>query len=255
MPWIKILTTLRNHPKLEVTAKDLRLPAVHLRGHLLTLWLGTLELAEDGDLSRYDDEMIASLAEYKGDADHFVQTLTDRGWLEDRAVHDWLDYVGDYLTSKYKSRRRDILDSIWQKHGRVYGGGKELGSKREGVGKELGSKWEVQDKSKKLHTQASEELLEIGREIIGLTCDRMMDDWVNAWHDDWCILALDKCRVKGMKGTEASFYAQGILRSWAAKGGPEKREARRDSVPPIPEKHGLSLREIMIQQGIAPDAG
>lgn len=103
---------------------------------------------------------------------------------------------------------------------------------------------------------ASEKTLSLGRDVIGLTCDRLLDDWVNAWPDAWVYEALSKCRLKEMRGTEASLYAQGILRSWAKKGGPEKQNAQpvtqpsaRNPLRPV----GPSLREQMMQMGIPVD--
>ncbi len=160
----KMADNLLENPKVQVTAKkDLRIPPVHLVGHLYALWSGTKKFAEDGDLSRFDDDMIAELAEYTGDPAKFVRTLQLRRWLDERLIHDWIDHQRDWLISKYKNRPH-ILKAIWAKHGRVYGrddqeeeeeagngddapapAGKSSGSSREVNGKSSGSNREAQE--------------------------------------------------------------------------------------------------------------
>lgn len=120
MSWLKTDTKLRGHPKLEPTANDLSISEVYLVGHLQYMWLGALERYEDGDLSNISDSMIASLAGWNvKKADAFVSVLTKHKWLENRVIHDWLDYAGDYLKRKYR-RQPEKLIEIWNKHGKVY---------------------------------------------------------------------------------------------------------------------------------------
>lgn len=155
MSWGKLDDSIFEHPKTQVTAKDLRIPIVHAVGHLSALWSGARKFAEDGDLSRFDDDMIAGLARYAGDAAKFVRALQSRGWLDGKLIHDWLDYNGDWLRAKYKTRHRDLLVAIWAKHGRRYGRDApegmepddEAGRDREQSGKQPGTRGERQDKA------------------------------------------------------------------------------------------------------------
>lgn len=158
----KMADDLLENPKTKVTAKDLRIAPVHLVGHLYALWSGTKKFAEDGDLSRFDDDMISFLAEYGGDSAKFVQALQHRGWLDGKLIHDWIDHQREWLISKYKNRPH-ILEAVWARHGRKYGrddpdgedaaagggdpldAGKLSGSNREVNGKSSGSDWEPQE--------------------------------------------------------------------------------------------------------------
>ncbi len=122
MLWIESHVTLGRHPKLRNLARELRLRPAYATGHLHLLWHAALEVSEDGDLSSWPDELIAEAADYPGDAPQFVRLLQKHRWLEDnKLLHDWLDYAGKYLISKYSSKKRERLVVIWEKHGRVYG--------------------------------------------------------------------------------------------------------------------------------------
>jgi hypothetical protein len=129
MAWIESHTVLIRHKKLRDLARELRLRPAHLMGHLHALWHAALEQREDGDLSSWSDEFIAEMSDFSGDAPQYVRLLTNHGWLDqDRKIHDWIDYVGMYLTKKYNINDRERLVKIWSLYGRVYG---EKGKKQE----------------------------------------------------------------------------------------------------------------------------
>lgn len=118
MAWLKKDSRLRGHPKLIACADALDLKPVYLEGHLDSFWLACLERHEDGDLSKLSNMEIAILAEYNTKhADRFIQLLQEHRWLDDHLIHDWLDYVGDYLKRKYR-KSPDKLLAIYKKHGR-----------------------------------------------------------------------------------------------------------------------------------------
>lgn len=97
---------------------------------------------------------------------------------------------------------------------------------------------------------ASEKIIELGRPILGLTCDSLLDSWIRMWPEDWIALALSKCEAKGLRGGDASMYAQGILRRWKSKGGPEQATSNpREKQTVQPERFGLSISQILAQQG------
>lgn len=142
--WLEVRTKLRHHHKLISTALTLTMPEAHVLGHLVCLWLGALEYAEDGDLWRGNEEasirFIGILAGKDGDVQAFVRILRAERWLDEWLIHDWLDYVGKYLTDKYKSRQRRRLVEIWSKHGRVYGHGGNGGDVEDDEGDEESGK-------------------------------------------------------------------------------------------------------------------
>ncbi len=123
MPWIESHTVLTRHRKTLLTAHDLHLPPVYVVGHLTALWHNVLEQQEDGDLSGWPDSMIEEAAQWEGEPGLFATTLRKRHWVDDHLVHDWIDYVGLYLTKKYSSGNVPLLKQIWMKHGYKYGKG------------------------------------------------------------------------------------------------------------------------------------
>lgn len=119
MPWIESHTVLVRHRKTLELAKELRIRPVYAMGHLHSLWHTALEQQEDGDLSKWSDEMIADAACFMGDAPQFVRLLQKHGWLDDRILHDWLEYAGRYLESKYRTAHPQKIVEIRAKHGKT----------------------------------------------------------------------------------------------------------------------------------------
>ncbi len=120
MPWIESHTVLIRHRKLIALAQALRIKPVHAMGHLHALWHAALEQREDGDLSSWSEEDISASAGFDGRAAPFVSLLQKHGWLNDRLLHDWLDYAGRYLESRYRTSNSERLKEIWSRHGREY---------------------------------------------------------------------------------------------------------------------------------------
>lgn len=121
MAWIESHTVLIRHRKLLPLSNDLRLKPVYVLGHLHALWHAVLEQQEDGDLSSWPDDLISSVSCYQGDAPQYVSLLQKHGWLDNKKIHDWLDYAGLYLIKKYSTSNKDRLKEIWEKHGKCYG--------------------------------------------------------------------------------------------------------------------------------------
>ncbi|MCD8349170.1 MAG: hypothetical protein LUC93_00980, partial [Planctomycetaceae bacterium] len=125
--WLEVRIQMRNHYKVLSSAKLLDIPNAYMRGLILSLWLGALEFAEDGDLWRGDDtasiRFVGALAEVPFEPERFIEVLRLDRWLDGWLIHDWLDYVGKLLYTKYKSSNRGRLVEIWTKHGRQYGRG------------------------------------------------------------------------------------------------------------------------------------
>lgn len=124
MAWIESHTVLVRHRKVLLTAHDLGIKPVVLVGHLTVFWHAVLEQQEDGNLDGWPSAMIAQAAAWDDDADVFVHALRLRGWIDDHLVHDWLDYVGKFLHSKYSTSNPKKLKEIYAMHGYKYGKGK-----------------------------------------------------------------------------------------------------------------------------------
>jgi hypothetical protein len=118
MAWIELHTVLIRHRKVNKLARTLNIKPVLAVGHLITLWNNVLELNPDGNITKWDIEDIASYSMWEGDPDTFYKALLNGGdgFIDEcdgtRLVHDWFDYAGKYLTSKYRSHNPEVLDNI-----------------------------------------------------------------------------------------------------------------------------------------------
>lgn len=126
MAWIESHEELARHPKTRKAARKLGVSIPTVIGHLHCLWHQALSLAEDGDLSRWSPEDIATAAMWDGDPDGFVEALTDcgmgdgPGFLErdgscgdpddgqtgELVLHDWWDYAGRLVARRRRDRER-----------------------------------------------------------------------------------------------------------------------------------------------------
>jgi hypothetical protein len=83
-------------------------------GKLFRFWWWCVDYAEDGDLSRHNDERLGSAVGLNGDeAKLFVQAMIESCWIDREPsfrVHDWWKHFGAYLRSKYKQNPEK-----WQK--------------------------------------------------------------------------------------------------------------------------------------------
>lgn len=116
MAWIESHTVLIRHRKLTELARELRLKPVYVMGHLHALWHTALEQQEDGDLSSWSDSYIAQASAYESDAPRWVSLLQKHGWLNGKLIHDWLDYAGRYLKSKYRVSDPEKLNKMFAIH-------------------------------------------------------------------------------------------------------------------------------------------
>jgi hypothetical protein len=103
MAWLPSHQDLRTHPKTRKAARRLDVTLPTMIGHLHLLWYWALDLAPDGDLSKFDDEDIADGADWTGDPEQFVDALAGcgsggaPGFIDpDRRLHDWAEYGGKY---------------------------------------------------------------------------------------------------------------------------------------------------------------
>ncbi len=121
MPWVESNSVIGRHRKIKGLARQLGIGIPQAVGHLHLLWHAVIEQAEDGDLSKWNCYAVAECSMWEGDALTFLSALQENGLMDSMKIHDWLDYAGVYLVTKYKTRNRAKLVEIWAKFGRAYG--------------------------------------------------------------------------------------------------------------------------------------
>ena len=118
MPYINIDTTILRNRKFKKFKRFLEKDDQLAFGYLATLWINVLELAEDGDISKWSEEDIAEYAGFNGEPAKFFQALTVKDYaLVDiikgkRLIHGWLDFAGRYLDTKYRTNNPVKLEYI-----------------------------------------------------------------------------------------------------------------------------------------------
>ena len=108
MIWLPVHTDLPRNIKLKRFSQLLKIKRVQAVGHLVMLWLWTLEVAPKGNLSDFHDAEIAEGAGWTGrDKGMFVAALIEAGFLEyDYSIHDWEEYAGGLLLRRETDRLR-----------------------------------------------------------------------------------------------------------------------------------------------------
>ena len=105
MAWIESHQALERHPK---TIKLMQLMNWDLDttlGKLHRFWWWCLDYAENGDLTKFDHNQIASAVSVNGDGSKaFLDAMITAGWIDENPylrVHDWWDYIGLFLQRRY----------------------------------------------------------------------------------------------------------------------------------------------------------
>ena len=108
--WIESHQTLVRHPKTMRLARSLGVSVPTAIGHLHCLWWWALEYAQDGELTEFEPEDIASASLWEGDAQAFVSALIESCFLDhaDTAlyIHDWHDYAGKLIEKRKSDAER-----------------------------------------------------------------------------------------------------------------------------------------------------
>ncbi len=114
LAWIEVHQTLPNHRKTLAAAAILDISPVQMIGHLICLWLWALDNAPDGVMytsrNALRNKMVATVSQWDGDPDAFVDALVESGFLDERddalEVHDWYDYAGKLMETRKANRER-----------------------------------------------------------------------------------------------------------------------------------------------------
>lgn len=107
MAWIESHQELASHPKTLRLARLLgdSLPATIGRLHLLWWW--SLSYAPNGDLSRFEDDELATPMLWEGDPAQLRQGLVTAGFVNtDGSLHDWHEYAGRLVNQRALTREQ-----------------------------------------------------------------------------------------------------------------------------------------------------
>jgi hypothetical protein len=149
MAWIPSHTDLGQHPKLKRAARIAEVSEPAMIGHLHLLWWFALQLAPDGDLSRYDADDLAIAAKYDGDPELFVEALKTCGpagtvgfVTDTMMLHDWDDYGGKYI--RKVEAGRESANRRWDRQKRIEAQKDDadaMGTQCEPNGLVMGTQW------------------------------------------------------------------------------------------------------------------
>lgn len=126
MAWIESHQELNGHPKVKRLARAMGWNLPETIGRLHMFWWWCVDYSPDGDLRKFNDADIAeAVALDAGQGQHFVTAMiecggeTASGFIERTPyfrVHDWWDFSGRYLQSRYSHSSEK-----WKKVKRMYG--------------------------------------------------------------------------------------------------------------------------------------
>lgn len=121
MAWIESHQQLKDNPKLYDLCASMGWAKHEAVGYLHLLWYWCVDYAEDGDLTRHNAPRIAlAIGLPPKEGERFLAALCEAGLLDTEPylrIHDWWDYFGKYLQSKYRrspqkwERIRDLYRS------------------------------------------------------------------------------------------------------------------------------------------------
>jgi len=110
MAWIELHQTLPTHRKIKKFKRLLNIKTPQAVGHIVMLWLWSIDNAPDGDLSQVDVEDIAEVCDWpkKSTAVEFVLALQEAGLIDpDMRLHDWDQYAGRLISRRADQQVKD----------------------------------------------------------------------------------------------------------------------------------------------------
>lgn len=107
MAWMELHEQTYDHPKVRRLAHLIAEPEVTVKGIIMNLWLFSLKFAQDGDLTKHEQDLPHYLQTPPGRDYDIVKAMVETGWL-DRVegklrVHDW-DKMGVRLLFNQRER-------------------------------------------------------------------------------------------------------------------------------------------------------
>lgn len=111
MAWIEVHQSLRDHRKVLALAGELDMPEAHVAGHMLYLWLWSLDNAPEGTLPA-SERIIERAAGWQGMAGALVAGMVGAGMLDRDPsdgrlrIHDWYEYAGKLIERRKSDAER-----------------------------------------------------------------------------------------------------------------------------------------------------
>lgn len=149
LEWLQVDLILPNHPDTNKLVRVLGERRVVVLGHLTSFlcWVGTY--APDGNLSSFDDDVLAEAALWEGDSDVFVKAMIQAGFLDhegeyNMTVHNWDERYGSLLArreqeaSRQRTRRGQSKDVRGQSGDNSVQSSDNPGEPRDVLGKSRG---------------------------------------------------------------------------------------------------------------------
>ncbi|MFA5391920.1 MAG: hypothetical protein WC331_10925 [Candidatus Omnitrophota bacterium] len=104
-----------DHPKVLMLASRLKLPKYAAVGLLECLWHFTARYAGQGDIGRYENDIIADALGWKKEPDVLIEALIAEKWLDAHEkyrliVHDWSDHSDDTCNKYLASQKLSYCD-------------------------------------------------------------------------------------------------------------------------------------------------
>lgn len=105
MAWIEVHQSLRDHRKLIALGVELGVDDTQAIGHLINLWLWSIDNAPSGSLAALPAAVVAIGARWKGDPERFMDGCKAAGFIDSNGdIHDWRDYAGKLIEQREKKR-------------------------------------------------------------------------------------------------------------------------------------------------------
>jgi hypothetical protein len=121
MAWIASHQNLEHHPKTLMLMEKTGWSLDETIGRLHRFWWWVLDYAEDGCLKKWVDRGMYGIFMYRLDSTKksidLYNIFVDCEWIDkDGKIHDWLDIVGRYLDTKYRSSNPKKLKQIQRRY-------------------------------------------------------------------------------------------------------------------------------------------
>ena len=108
MAWIKSHQSIERHPKLFKLMDVMKWDLDTAIGKIHRFWWWCQDYAEDGDLKKHSAFALATACGVSSDqSETFLQSMIEAALIDREPylrVHDWWDYAGPYLITKYKQQ-------------------------------------------------------------------------------------------------------------------------------------------------------